>query len=82
MDIKAKIEEIVDKVKNDKNFGEEFKANPVKAIESVLGVDLPDEQIKAVVDGVKSKVKLENLEEAAHGVIEKIEGVLHLGHKE
>ena len=45
MDIKAKIDEIVKKVKSDDAFAEKFKKDPVKAVEGVLGVDLPDEQI-------------------------------------
>ncbi|MBE6860456.1 MAG: hypothetical protein IKL31_06755 [Ruminococcus sp.] len=56
MDIKEKIEEIVDKVKNDKEFEKNFKENPVKAVESVVGVDLPDDKIKPIVDGVKAKI--------------------------
>jgi hypothetical protein len=47
MNIKDKIEEIVDKVKSDKDFGSKFKEDPIKAVESVLGVDLPDDQIKS-----------------------------------
>ena len=60
MDIKAKIEEIVNKVKNDKELGAKFKEDPVKAIESVLGVDLPDDQIKPLVDGVKAKLSADS----------------------
>lgn len=56
MDIKAKIEEIVAKVKNDKSFGEKFKSDPVKAVESVIGVDLPDDMVQKVVAGVKTKL--------------------------
>ena len=61
MDIKEKIEELVNKIKNDKDFGDDFKKNPVKAVESVLGIDLPDEQIEKVIDGVKSKIKLDDI---------------------
>lgn len=82
MDIKAKIEEIFEKIKGDKGFGEQFKQDPVKAVESVIGVNLPDEQMHAIVEGVKGKVKLENLEEMAEGAIEKVKDFLHLGHKE
>ena len=32
MEIKEKIEEIVEKVKNDKDFGKNFKEDPVKAL--------------------------------------------------
>ena len=61
MDIKAKIEEIVEKVKNDKGFADKFKTQPVKAVEEVLGVDLPDETIEKVIDGVKAKVNLDSI---------------------
>ncbi len=61
MDIKAKIDEIVNKVKNDKDFGKKFKDSPIKAVEGIIGVDLPDDQIEKVVDGVKAKVKLDDI---------------------
>ena len=56
MDIKKKIDEIVTKVKSDKEFGAKFASDPIKAVESVLGVDLPDDQIKGLVEGVKAKI--------------------------
>ena len=59
MDIKEKIEEIIEKVKSDKDFSSKFSRDPVKAIESVLGIDLPDDQIKALIDGVKAKLSLD-----------------------
>lgn len=59
MDIKAKIEEIVEKVKSDKDFASKFTSDPIKAVESVLGVDLPDDQIKSLIDGVKAKISLD-----------------------
>ncbi|MGN0577999.1 MAG: hypothetical protein ACI4J4_05220 [Ruminiclostridium sp.] len=61
MDIKAKIDEIVNKVKSDPNFAEEFKTNPVKAVEKILGVDLPDDVINNIIDGVKSKVSFDGI---------------------
>ena len=56
MDMKGKIEEIVSKVKNDKDFAAKFTSNPIQAVESIIGMDLPDDQIKSVVDGVKAKI--------------------------
>ena len=64
MDIKAKIDEIVDKVKNDKNFASKFSSDPIKAVESVIGMDLPDDQIKGVIDGVKAKINLDKAGDA------------------
>lgn len=61
MDIKEKIEEIVDKVKNNKDFAKDFQENPIKAVESVIGMDLPDDQIEKLIDGVKAKVSLDDV---------------------
>ncbi|MDD5603919.1 MAG: hypothetical protein PHG48_07610 [Eubacteriales bacterium] len=59
MDVKAKIKEIVEKIKTDKTFAVKFSSDPVKAIESVLGIDLPDDQVNALIDGVKAKLSLD-----------------------
>ena len=58
--IKEKIEEIVEKIKNSKDLAEQFKKDPVKAVEKILGVDLPDELIEKVVDGVKAKMAVDD----------------------
>ncbi|MDE6089036.1 MAG: hypothetical protein K2G25_11735 [Oscillospiraceae bacterium] len=71
MDIKAKVEELMQKIKNDKDFSKKFTENPVKAVEDLLGVDLPDEQIKAIINGVKSKITVENIADAT----EKLRGL-------
>lgn len=68
MDIKAKIDEVVNKVKSDDKFAEKFKSEPVKAVEDVIGVDLPDDVVKNVVDGVKAKINV-------GGVMDKIGGL-------
>ena len=65
MDIKAKIDEIVKKFQADPALLEQFTKDPVKAIEGLLGVDLPDEAVKSVVDGVKAKLSLDKLSGAA-----------------
>ena len=58
--MKEKIDEIVKKVKADPNFAKKFKDNPVKAVESILGVDLPDDQINGIIEGVKAKIQVDN----------------------
>lgn len=67
MDIKAKIEEIVNKVKSDKDFAAKFTSDPVKAVEGVLGIDLPDDQINAVIEGVKSKISVDDIKDEIGG---------------
>lgn len=56
MDIKEKIQEAVEKIAKDKALQEQFKNDPVKALEKVLGVDLPDDIMNQVVQGVKAKM--------------------------
>ena len=65
MDIKAKATELVEKIKADKNFAAKFQKDPIRAVEGVLGVDLPDELIEKIIDGVKAKIKLEDLGDIA-----------------
>jgi hypothetical protein len=63
--IKEKIEEIVKKIKADPKLMSEFKSEPVKTIEKLIGVDLPDDAIEKVVDGVKAKMSMDKLSGAA-----------------
>lgn len=71
MDIKAKIEELVNKVKNDPKFLEDFQKDPVKAVESVVGVDLPDDEINKIVDGIKAKMTLDKAGDLLGGLFGK-----------
>ena len=57
--IKEKIEEIVNKVKNDPDFMKRFQENPVKVAEEITGMDLPDDQINSIIDGVKAKLTVD-----------------------
>ncbi len=73
--LKAKIEEIVNKVKNDKDFAAKFKKNPTEAVESVLGIDLPNEQIEKVIDAVKAKLSTDNIMDTAKDIGSKLKGL-------
>ncbi len=53
-DVKAKVEEIVGKIKGSDNLLEKFKADPEKTIESLTGIEIPDEIADKVIDGVKA----------------------------
>ena len=61
MDIKAQIESIAEKLQKDKALQAQFKKDPVKAVEKLLGVDLPDDLVEKVVAGVKGKLTAGNL---------------------
>lgn len=68
MDIKAKIEEIVKKLTSDNNLMAKFEKNPVSVIEDLIGVDLPDDQVNQLVDGIKAKIKLDKVGNALGGL--------------
>lgn len=65
MDIKEKINEVVERVTSDKSLKEKFEKDPIKAIEDVLGVDLPDDMVEKIVDGVKAKVAVDSISDVA-----------------
>lgn len=68
MDIKAKIDEVVNKVKSDPDIAGKFQSDTIKTVEGILGVDLPDDVIKQVVDGVKAKVNIGELKDKLGGL--------------
>ena len=65
MDIKEKIEELVEKIASDKELQAQFKKDPISAVEKLLGVDLPNDVIEKIVDGVKAKLTADKLADAA-----------------
>ena len=60
-DVKGKIEELVDKIQKDPALLKSFQSDPIKTVEKLLGVDLPDEQLKPLVAGVKAKLAASDL---------------------
>jgi hypothetical protein len=53
MDIKEKVTEVVEKIKKDPALLAEFQKEPVKTVEKIVGMDLPDELIEKILDGIK-----------------------------
>lgn len=64
MDIKEKIEKIAKKLLSDKNLMEKFEKNPAKVIEELLEMDLPDDLVNQIVEGVKAKISLDKVGDA------------------
>ena len=61
MDIKKKIAEIVNTLQSDPSLMKKWESNPSAVLEKLLGVDLPDDVIEKIVDGVKAKISLDKL---------------------
>ncbi|MDE7132570.1 MAG: hypothetical protein K2N77_13655 [Lachnospiraceae bacterium] len=65
MDIKGQIDKIVEEVSKNPNIKEQFEKEPVKVIEKVIGIDLPDDVVMKIVDGVKAKLTMDSVSKAA-----------------
>ena len=61
MDIKGKIDDIVKKLKGDKNLMANFKKDPISTVEGLIGVNLPNDQVEKIVDAIKAKISLDKL---------------------
>ena len=76
MDIQKLIADLVGKLQGNEDLIQKFTADPVKTVESLLGVDLPDDQINAVVTAVKAKLQGGEVLEEAKGLLDKVKGIL------
>ncbi len=72
MDIKATIDDLVKKIKLDKVLSDLFSKDPLKAVEKTLGLKLPEDQMKAIIDGVKAKLSVDKAGET----LGKVKGLL------
>lgn len=61
MDIKGKADEIVSKIKKDPSLALKFKDDPISAVEGIIGIDLPNDQVKNIADMVSAKLKLDKM---------------------
>lgn len=69
MDIQKIINDVIEKLKSNKNLKEDFMNNPTKVLESLVGVDLPDDKIDPIIDGIKAKLNLDDLADKAEDVL-------------
>ncbi len=60
--VKEKINEIIEKIKNDKDIAKKFKNDPISTVEELIGIDLPNDQIEKIVEGIKAKIALDNID--------------------
>lgn len=71
MDIKKKVEEIIAALKSDPKLLEKFTKDPVPTVEKLIGMDLPDDQIKQVAELVKTKINLDKAGSLLGGFLKK-----------
>ncbi|MBQ3108238.1 MAG: hypothetical protein IJC67_01370 [Clostridia bacterium] len=68
MDIKAKISEIVEQLQANKPLLDSFMADPIATLEKKFNIDLPDEKIQPLVDGIKAKLSVDKVKGALGGL--------------
>ena len=61
MDIKANVTELVEKIQKNPTLLKEFQENPVKVIEAIVGMDLPDAEMMKLAELVKAKLDLDKV---------------------
>ncbi len=67
-DIFNKVDDIVDKIKSNKTLLEKFEKDPVSALESIIGIDLPNDQIEKLIDAVKAKLTVDDIGDVIGGL--------------
>ena len=76
MDIQKIISDVVAKLTGNPELIKSFLSNPVELLEKTFGIDLPDEQINQVIEGVKGKLDLSNIDlKDAAGLLGKLKGI-------
>ena len=75
MDIKEQISTIMEEISKNPNIKEQFEKEPVKVIEKIIGVDLPDDMVMKIIDGVKAKLTIDDVSKVA----DVIKGIFNQG---
>jgi len=63
--IKEMVAKAAKQIMNDKALQKQFQTDPVKALEKVFDVDLPEELINPIIDGVKAQLTAQKIGDAA-----------------
>lgn len=64
INIKEMIEELVEKILSDKALKEKFMKDPITVVEKLIGIDLPNDKIEKLVDGIKAKITIDDIGDA------------------
>lgn len=67
-DIKKEVEKLVDKIQKNPKLLNEFMENPIKVVEDLIGMDLPDAEIKKLAELIKAKIDLDKAGDLLKGI--------------
>ncbi len=70
MDIQKTISDLAAKIGADSSLLKKFKGDPIATVKSLLGgVSLDDGALKSIVDGLKAKLKIDDVSKEATGFL-------------
>ena len=68
MDIKKNVEELVERIQKNPKLLKEFQEDPIKVIEELTGLDLPDAELKKLAELVKAKIDMDKVGDLLGGL--------------
>lgn len=69
MDIQKLVSEALEQLSGNKDLRKAFDIDPVKVLEKILKVDLPDKEVKAVIKAIQAKLDIDDAAEAAGKIL-------------
>lgn len=75
MDIQKIITEALEKLSENKDLRKAFEGDPVKTLEKILKIDLPDDQINAVIKAIQAKLDIDDVADVAGKVLGGLSGL-------
>lgn len=69
MDIQKIITEVLEQLSNNKELRKAFETDPVKLLEKTFNIDLPDDQINAIIKAIKAKLDIDDVADVAGKVL-------------
>ena len=78
MDIQKIISDVLGKLQGNDDLIKKFTADPVKTLEGLLNIDLPDEQINKIIEGVKGQIDFSKIDvKEAAGLLGKLKSLFN-----
>ena len=59
------IHKVLEEISKSSDIKGQFEKEPVKVIEKLIGVDLPDDIVMKIIDGVKAKLTMDDVSKVA-----------------
>ncbi len=75
MDIQKIITDALTKLQSDDGLKANFMENPTKVLEKLVGIDLPDDKIDAVIKGIMAKLNVDDVMDKAQDLLGNLGGL-------